>query len=357
MIGKATRGSKFSGLLRYLTQQADARVIGIQNLPNFDPGTSTRLMQLTADGSQRTRRPVYHLSIRTRPHDRVLSDDEWIAVANTILGDMALQEHQAVFVRHGDPQSDHIHLAVNRVHPRTLHAAPLRNDFAKIEKRLRKIESELDLDRLDTTLGNSVCPAKTAKRRQGEFQERRRQGWSRTDKIKQATLHALGQARLSDKDKMSDAFSVSLGEFGCALAKGDRRGIVIVASDGSIASFSRCVLDTAERRQITGSVTRDELPSIEIAIAKLKEREQNLLGDIRQRVHKDPSSPGLRRTAPTRPQKSILEALVRGIGLAEEVSDATDSSPNHAGRFRLSTELKHLLWEKQAMERRRQRAR
>ena len=59
-------------------------------------------------------RPVWHCSMRAAPEDRMLSDDEWAAIAHEVMHRTGLspygQEDEAVrwiAVRHGD---DHIHL-------------------------------------------------------------------------------------------------------------------------------------------------------------------------------------------------------------------------------------------------------
>ena len=72
------------------------------------------LQPQAALGKRAYARPVWHCSMRTAPEDRMLSDDEWAAIAHDVLDRTGLapygQEDEAVrwvAVRHGD---DHIHL-------------------------------------------------------------------------------------------------------------------------------------------------------------------------------------------------------------------------------------------------------
>ena len=65
-------------------------------------------------GERAYARPVWHCSMRAAPQDRMLSDDEWAAIAHEVMHRMGLspygQQDEAVrwvAVRHGD---DHIHL-------------------------------------------------------------------------------------------------------------------------------------------------------------------------------------------------------------------------------------------------------
>jgi len=72
------------------------------------------LQPQAALGKRAYARPVWHCSIRAAPEDRMLSDDEWAAIAHDVMHRTGLspygQEDEAVrwvAVRHGD---DHIHL-------------------------------------------------------------------------------------------------------------------------------------------------------------------------------------------------------------------------------------------------------
>jgi hypothetical protein len=72
------------------------------------------LQPQAALGKRAYPRPVWHCAMRAAPEDRMLSDDEWAAVANDVMDRTGLspygQEDEAVrwvAVRHGD---DHIHI-------------------------------------------------------------------------------------------------------------------------------------------------------------------------------------------------------------------------------------------------------
>ena len=72
------------------------------------------LQPQAALGKRAYARPVWHCSMRAAPEDRMLSDDEWAAIAHDVMHRTGLfpygQEDEAVrwvAVRHGD---DHIHL-------------------------------------------------------------------------------------------------------------------------------------------------------------------------------------------------------------------------------------------------------
>ena len=135
MIGKIStpRGEHVQPLLYYLfgpgrqEEHTDPHIVaGWRHPADLEPplrpdGTRdfTKLAGLllqpqAALGKRAYARPVWHCSMRAAPEDRILSDDEWAAIAHEVLDRAGLapygQEDEAVrwvAVRHGD---DHIHL-------------------------------------------------------------------------------------------------------------------------------------------------------------------------------------------------------------------------------------------------------
>ena len=150
MIGKATQGSGFAGLLRYLERGPDGRSpervdwIEARNLPTEDPRTAGILMRATAHESDRVEKPVYHLSISFDHGDP--SDRRTVSqVADRVLSDLGLEEHQVLMVAHRDKEHAHVPLAINRVHPETGRAWDPSHDYARVEQSLRRQERELGL--------------------------------------------------------------------------------------------------------------------------------------------------------------------------------------------------------------------
>ena len=135
MIGKIStpRGEHVQPLLYYLfgpgrqEEHTDPHIIaGWRHPADLEPPLRpdgkrefTKLAGLllqpqAALGKRAYARPVWHCSMRAAPEDRMLSDDEWAAVAHDVLHHTGLspygQEDEAVrwvAVRHGD---DHIHI-------------------------------------------------------------------------------------------------------------------------------------------------------------------------------------------------------------------------------------------------------
>ena len=135
MIGKIStpRGEHVQPLLYYLfgpgrhEEHTDPRIVAGWRHPaslepplrpdgtrDFTKLTGLLLQPQAALGKRAYARPVWHCSMRAAPEDRMLSDDEWAAIAHDVMDRTGLspygQEDEAVrwvAVRHGD---DHIHI-------------------------------------------------------------------------------------------------------------------------------------------------------------------------------------------------------------------------------------------------------
>src|SRR5258708_32645349 len=99
-------------------------------------------MQVTADQNVRVEAPVYHLTISFDPSDTV-TRERMEAVADQVLADLGLSEHQALLVAHQDRAHQHVHLMVNRVHPETGLAWERWQDRPRIERTLAQLEQAL----------------------------------------------------------------------------------------------------------------------------------------------------------------------------------------------------------------------
>ena len=150
MIATTSSGRRFAVLARYLLRgrsgEETERVAWTagRNLGLDDPELAAVLMQATADENPRVEVPVYHLTINFDPNDPV-TPTEMQSVADRVLRDLGLAEHQALMVAHQDRAHPHVHLMVNRVHPETGVAWERWQDRPRIERTLRELERELGL--------------------------------------------------------------------------------------------------------------------------------------------------------------------------------------------------------------------
>jgi hypothetical protein len=155
MIGVSSSGRSFKALGRYLVQgrnrEAEGRVAWSsgRNLPTADPELAAKIMRATAAQNVRTSQPVYHLVLSFDPRDQV-SREHMERIADRVLGELRLREHQALIVAHADREHAHMHLLINRVHPETGKMWDRWQDYPRVQRVLREEERALGLRAVET---------------------------------------------------------------------------------------------------------------------------------------------------------------------------------------------------------------
>lgn len=180
MIATTSSGRRFAALARYLLHgrsgEETERVAWTagRNLGIDDPELAAVLMQATADLNVRVESPVYHLTINFDPMGPV-TPAQMQAVADRVLSDLGLAEYQALMVAHQDRAHPHVHIMVNRVHPKTGLAWDRWQDQPQIQRTLRELERELGLRevagrlyQLDEQESPERAPLTSGERRQAE---------------------------------------------------------------------------------------------------------------------------------------------------------------------------------------------
>lgn len=150
VIANTSSGKRFGPLATYLvsgrsgTETDRVAWTAGRNLGTDDPKLAAPLMQATARQSALVQVPVYHLTVSFDHQDHV-TPEQMQRVADRVLHDLGLSEHQALMVAHKDREHAHVHVMVNRVHPDTGVAWERWQDRPKIERALREEERALGL--------------------------------------------------------------------------------------------------------------------------------------------------------------------------------------------------------------------
>jgi hypothetical protein len=97
--------------------------------------------QNTRAGSKRT----YHLVISLHPDDRRLERGELQQAVDRLVDSLGFSEHQYIAVRHNDTDHEHIHVAINKIHPETFRIHSPAWDHQKLLTGARALERELGL--------------------------------------------------------------------------------------------------------------------------------------------------------------------------------------------------------------------
>jgi hypothetical protein len=181
MIAVASSGRRFAKLARYLARGRDdnnpdrvAWVSG-RNLVVDRPDAVARIMQATAAANPRATHPVYHVAVAFHPDD-VVSREAMERVANRLLRELGLGEHQALIVAHNDTPHAHMHIMVNRIDPETGKAWDRWQDRVTTQRVLREEERALGLrevrGRLHQLSDQAAAERTTAKPGEHQIAER-----------------------------------------------------------------------------------------------------------------------------------------------------------------------------------------
>ncbi|WP_457029211.1 relaxase/mobilization nuclease domain-containing protein [Kitasatospora sp. P5_F3] len=216
MISKPVRGSRTIGALNYLfgpgenNEHTDAHIVaswdGFAPDPGRDPGDPDAILGQLRDALDlhvvRYGRPVakhvYHRPVRADGSDRILSDEEWGAIARRIVAAAGIAPDgdpdgcRWIAVRHAD---DHIHILATVVRA-DLTQARLRGDQYRVEDELTKIEREyglVDLSETRTREYRAATPKRATGKELHKAQRLGRQEPAR-DRLRTSVRRALAGA-------------------------------------------------------------------------------------------------------------------------------------------------------------------
>ncbi len=181
------------------------------NLPGLDrredAGLAVDVMELLQEGNQRAKgSKTYHLVISFHPEDRRLTPAELGEVVRRAVRAAGLEEHQYIAVRHSEQEHEHLHVAVNKIHPQTLKIHHPYKAIPAYQALARVLEEELELHRVDRTRGHAQSHrARDFEAHQGleSFA-----GWAR---------RTIGDATELDRVGSWPALHEELGRFGVRL--------------------------------------------------------------------------------------------------------------------------------------------
>ncbi|MCR2830815.1 relaxase/mobilization nuclease domain-containing protein [Acidithiobacillus ferrooxidans] len=158
-VGKSRVGAKsagkspFADLVNYVAREADGKgrevdkeEMGVLNLDADveDMDLVIRQMDMAAAKTAKNGKfkgdPVYHLILSWQEGDKPTPKQVKDCVQHTLKA-LGMAECQAVWAIHHDTDNDHVHIAVNRVHPeKGIVMGPPRRDYHVIDKAMRELE-------------------------------------------------------------------------------------------------------------------------------------------------------------------------------------------------------------------------
>jgi hypothetical protein len=118
-----------------------------------DAELAVSVMELIQEGNVRSKKDkAYHVVISFHPNDRQLLDTELEDVVRRTVAAVGLEEHQYIAVRHSDQEHEHVHVAVNKIHPETLKVHHPFRDVPLFKALATELEEELGLHKVDRSV-------------------------------------------------------------------------------------------------------------------------------------------------------------------------------------------------------------
>ncbi|MBD2181877.1 relaxase/mobilization nuclease domain-containing protein [Planktothrix sp. FACHB-1355] len=149
MIGKATKGADFRGLLRYIFSKERSQLVG-GNLGQQSILGMQQEFEAISCLNHRVRYPVLHLSLSPHPDDR-LSDDRAFDLIDDMVNRCGYGDCQWVAARHDDTITPvgkprpHYHVIINRVRLTDCRVVSAWKDWQRYEIVLQELREEYKL--------------------------------------------------------------------------------------------------------------------------------------------------------------------------------------------------------------------
>ena len=280
MISKGTTHNNGARLAAYMTAGKDGEKAELWQLRGFEATNikdAFRDVQIMARGTK-AEQPFFHVQVRNREGER-LTRTQWEYAADRIekmlgLGGQTRAIAFHPFTRNGD---EHMHVAWSRIDQDTMKAIPLPFFKDRLKKISRELEKEFGLEPVTNRREGNIRFAPTRAEQE------------------QATRLGLGihEVRNSirdcwDRSDCGRSFLSALDHEGLILARGEKRDYVVIDRAGGVHALGKRILDmtAAKIRERLSDISRDELPTAEIAQAYVRD----LAPEKRQPKEKAPPS-------------------------------------------------------------------
>ena len=205
---------------------------------------------------------VYHWSL-SWALDEDPAREEMEEAAHGSVRHLGLENHEYYFVAHNDTDHAHVHIVANLVHPETGLVANVYRDQKKLDRWAQSYEQEHGIK----------CENRNSKYQAWQEKKRAYSEKDRREDYKQKVKAAFKQ---SDSAK---GFEAALGLEGLSLARGNRRGFVVVDERGKIYAFNRLIKDRDKTKAIKErlkSVDVEALPMADTLAAQRKSALESL---------------------------------------------------------------------------------
>jgi hypothetical protein len=266
MISKGTTHNNGARLAAYMTTGKEGERAELWQLRGFEATNikdAFRDVQIMSEGTK-ARQPFFHVQVRNREGE-TLTRQQWEHAADRIEAILGLtdQPRAIAFHMHERTGEEHMHVAWSRVDQDTMKAKALPFFKERLKKISRELEADFALEPVTNQRDGNIRFAPT----RAEHEQARRLGLD---------IHEVRNTIRDcwDRSDCGASFQAALEHEGLTLAKGERRDFVVIDQAGGIHALGKRILDVAaaQARNRMADLSRDELPTVEIARALLPER-------------------------------------------------------------------------------------
>lgn len=140
---RADARSSFCTLANYISKPETQ--VRVQNCGVDDPHAAIKIVEATQQLNTRAKSDkTYHLVVSFRAGEHP-TDAECHLIEDEFCRALGFEDHQRLSAVHRDTEHDHVHVAINKIHPRTLNIREPHNDFFIIDELCSRLEKELGL--------------------------------------------------------------------------------------------------------------------------------------------------------------------------------------------------------------------
>jgi hypothetical protein len=267
MISKGTTHNNGARLAAYMTTGKDGEKAELWQLRGFEATNikdAFRDVQIMA-GATKAEQPFFHVQVRNREGE-TLTRQQWEHAADRIERILGLTDQPRAIAFHIDEQTgeEHMHVAWSRIDQDRMTAKALPFFKERLKKISRELEFHFGLEPVTNRREGNIKFAPT----RAEHEQARRLGLD---------IHELRNTIRNcwDRSDCGASFQAALEQEGFTLAQGERRDFVVIDQAGGMHALGKRILDVtaAQARKRLSDLSRDELPSVEMARALMPERQ------------------------------------------------------------------------------------
>ena len=322
MISKGTTHNNGARLAEYLTTGKEGERAELWELRGFeatDIKDAFRNVQIMAEATK-AQQPLFHVQVRNREGE-TLTRRQFEYAADRIERMLGLKDQPRAIAFHIDERTgeEHMHVAWSRIDQDTMTAIPLPYFKFRLKKISRELELHFGLEPVTNHREGNIKFAPT----RAEHEQARRLGLD---------VHEVRNTirDLWDRSDSGRSFQAALEHEGFALAQGERRDFVVIDQAGGMHPLGKRILDvTASKiRDRLSDISRDDLPSVEMARALMPERTQERVPEKAKQPEKP--EPVWDREASDRSwQEAVINAAIDKEKAERNFVEAEEKEPQN----------------------------